>query len=203
MPKFKYKNLSLWLCFAAFLSFITFYHYMTLLPQEQKTEKATTLPTGPVVVTPDSRIYLQERYVLCDKYGLGCGSMTLLEGAARSDLNNLTEQELIQKYPPKAGWKVTWEGKQVILQQLVPGICPEHSERWHLGADEHGYVGVYLGPSVMGKEGGEVKKTAVPLKKLPDDIQERIVKGSMEFLDWNDVIATLDSLNEYAGVATT
>lgn len=198
MVRGKYKHIGLWLLFAAFLGCLSGYHYMTLLPQEgKKPESVIVLPSGQKIVRPEMRVYLREQYSICQKHSLPCSIEYLMEAAAREELNNITESELQVKYPAAAGWNIIWQEKSIILEQVHPGLCPEHKKRWHLGLDETGEkVAVYLGPSQIGQEGGMVKATDIEVKRLPADLQRQIKEGSMEFLDWDDLIGTLDSLDE-------
>jgi len=182
---------------ASFLAFLGVYVYMT--PNESEKTPQTTIVTPPKkIVESAAEVYLVEDYALCMKIGLACRTETLLSGNAREELANNTEQEIIAKYPAEAGWTVTWQGTRLYLAKTKPGMCPEHKERWHLGVNQGGdKVAVYLGPAAVGTEGGLIRETELRLALLPADIQQRIINRAIEFLDWEELIATLDSLEEY------
>ena len=75
----------------------------------------------------------------------------LLSGAERQELNNQAESEILKKYPPEAGWTISWEGSRLYLEKEIQGLCPEHQKRWHLGLDPtEKKVVVYLGPAAVG-----------------------------------------------------
>lgn len=194
----KYKHICLWLFVAAALSFIIFYYYMTLLPgEDNKTPSALVLPAVERVIKPETKVYIGEQYAVCQKHQLSCGQVSLLEGNAREALAGDSEEDLKEKYPAQGGWSIVWEGEDVLLQQVWPGLCPEHKKRWHLAPDETGQrIAVYLGPAQVGKEGGVYRETEIELERLSPDLQERIKNGSMEYLTWEEVVATLDSLDE-------
>lgn len=196
----RYKHILAALLIISFLSFISVYHYMTTLPNDppEKPGEAVITPGIAKLVNSETRIYVIEKYEVCDKYLNTCHYGTILEGAARNELNNLTEAELAARYPHSSGWNIIWEGLELNLEHSNPGLCPEHSKRWHFGADEKGIsIGVYLGPSEVGIEGGLVQATNLEISRMPPEVQTKIREGSLQFLDWEDVIATLDSFAEY------
>ncbi|MCR4442071.1 MAG: hypothetical protein QHH10_07340 [Peptococcaceae bacterium] len=194
----QYKHLYFWLFLAAGLSFFAFYRYMTALPQEDKGRgQVAALPVRSNVIGPGTAVYIKDEYSLCRKFELSCGDESLLEGAARAELNNLSEDELKIKYPQEAGWEVSWQGSKVVLRQIKPGLCPLHRKRWHLAPDGTGEkIAVYLGPSRVGTEGGIVQETGIRIVDLPAELQEKIKNSAFEFIDWDELVATLDSLDE-------
>ncbi len=197
----KYKYLYLFFLLLSFVSAFGAYCYTSLLTDSgEKPEEALVIP--PIkeqVIQPGTAVYFREQYSLCAKYDLGCHSEKLVDVTLRNEFNNLTYTELETKYPEAAGWKIKWEQNKVIIERTQPGLCPEHKERWHLEPDETGEkVAVYVGPIEVGKEGGLVHKTDIMLSSLPLEIQDKIRSGKLEFVDWEELIATLDSLDEYS-----
>ena len=194
----RYRHIFTWLVIAALISFLAVYIYMLRLPEGMK--KAENVFDSQVInkiVGQETEVVLREWYAICQKYQLSCSNEKRLEGAEREELNNLTEAELQVKFPEAAGWKIIWEEKRITLEHAEAGLCPEHQKRWHLLADETGQkVAIFLGPQEIGKDGGLVNITDIDINGLPFNLQEKIKKGSMEFLDWDDLIATLDSLAE-------
>lgn len=195
----KYKHIFIALAFIALLSFGAVYYYMTPLNSEpERHKKAAVIPPAQQTVTQKTEVYLLEQNEICKKFNLQCGTEVLLTGTARADLNNLTKQELLAKYPQDAGWKINWMQDKIIIEHSFPGLCKEHRNRWHLRPDEEGeMVAVYLGPSQIKRAGGLVQKTKVRIKDLPTTLREKIEAGNFEFLSWEELIGTLDSLDEY------
>lgn len=200
MKLLKYKHILLSFLFIMLISFITFYRYMTSLPQENnaiKPKQTIVLTNGNQIVQPETKVYIRERYEICEEYALNCDNESIFSGPARANLDNITLEELKQKYPEDAGWEVIWQDNKVVLQQSHQGLCPLHQKRWHLGLDETGKkVVVYMGPSKIGDVGGIVKETNIIFDELPLGLQEKIRENSMEFVEWDELIGTLDSLDE-------
>lgn len=196
----RYKHILTLMIIFSFLSFLSVYHYMTTLPNEpgDKEGEAVITPVINKVVNSDTLIYVIESYEVCHKYISTCNYENLLDGAARKELNDLSEAELAARYPVTSGWNIIWEGQKLNLVHSNPGLCPEHSKRWHLLAAEDGVnIAVYLGPTEVGIEGGIAQTTNLEISKMPAEVQNRIREGTLQFLDWEDVIATLDSFAEY------
>lgn len=197
MSILRYKHLIKLILLASFVTFLAVYFYM-IPPESEKTPQTTIVTPPKKIIEVGTNVYISESYTLCKKIGLSCQTETLLTGDARQELANKTESELVTIYPTSAGWNLTWQGSHLYLEQTIPGLCPDHQKRWHLGLSSGGdKVTVYLGPAAVGIEGGIVKETDLQLATLPADIQERIVNRAIEFLDWEELIATLDSLEEY------
>jgi len=195
----RYRHIFIWLGLVAFISFLAVYIYMIRLPVDAKNAENVFVTQKDMrkAVVPEDEIVLREWYAICQKYQFSCSSEKRLEGVAREELNNLTQAELQSKFPEAANWKIIWKENRIVLEHTEPGLCPQHQKRWHLLADETGQkVAVFLGPSAIGKEGGLVNLTDININGLPPKLQEKIRNGSMEFLDWDNLIATLDSLAE-------
>jgi len=191
--------LCFWFFLLAGLSFIAVYERVVTLPSKghDSGRAATIITAGSNVIGPGTAVYIKDEYTLCRKYGLPCGDEALLDGAARDQLNNLSEDELRGRYPQQAGWEISWERNKVVIRQIKPGLCPLHSKRWHLAPDATGdNIAVYLGPAKVGREGGVVKETGIRIADLPVDLRERVRNNDFEFIDWDDLVATLDSLDE-------
>lgn len=194
---YKYRHLLMWFVFVFLLGFCTVYHYTASLPEETTPQDQAVETVLQKEVTSETRVYLRELYALCQKYSLACYNETLLEGAARLAMNGLALNDLMEKYPEEAGWEVIWGDRRLSLQQKLPGLCPRHKERWHLAADDTGEkVAVYLGPPQVGLEGGVVRVTEIRIDRLTVELQEKIAGRYFEFITWDDLIATLDSLSE-------
>lgn len=196
----KYKHLYFWLFCTALISFLTFYQYMTLLPKEenyQQSQQSIALPLENNAINTDTKVYLREEYAICAKYNLACSYDKPLEGSARAELNNISRDELLEKYPKTAGWDISWLENKVVLREIRAGLCPLHQQRWHLAPDETGeLVAVYLGPPQVGDEAGVIKITNIRLAELPLVQQDKIRNRKLEFIKWDDLIGALDSLAE-------
>lgn len=195
----KYKHLFITLFLIAVGSALATYQYIIYLSEEEtKEQEPTALSLSSMVITPKTEIIIKEKHALCQKYGLVCGAEQKIEGTVRAKYNNLTQDALKKKHPEVAGWHVYWQKNQVVLEQILEGICPEHSNCWHLSDDNIGEkLAVYLGPSAVGREGEIIMVTDIYLDNLPADLQKKIREGVIEFFDWEELIAMLDSLAEY------
>lgn len=192
------KSIYLWLVLLGALSFLAVYAYMNIHPPEVKEPAPAIEVSAPAAIRPEFRVAVEEKYALCRKYSLQCSYVTILTGKAREELNDLTPADMQEKFPQSAGWNVRWETNRVILEQSLPGLCPEHKKRWHLACDEKTEtVKVYLGPAAVGTDSELVKTTEIRPDSLPVNIREQIMRGSLEFFDWEELVATLDSLAEY------
>lgn len=192
------RSIYLWLVVLGLLSFLAVYAYMSIPPAGPEKSAQKVEASAVAVVRPEFRVMVEEKYLLCQKYALQCSYANVLTGAARDELNNLTPTELQEKFPETAGWSVRWENNRIVLEQSRPGLCPGHKKRWHLAADEKTEtIQVYLGPAVTGTDSEMVKATEIKLNSLPPDIQNKIRSSSLEFLDWEDLVAALDSLAEF------
>lgn len=198
----KYKHLLVSLVIICFGTAITSCEYLQYLAR--KTDKLNTAINTDTalserVITPATQVLIREKYALCEAYHLSCLWEHIPTGLVRTGFNQLTEEKLRSKYTEEDGWKVIWQKNRVILELHQEGLCPEHSAQWHLLSDASGEkVAVYAGPAEVGQACGEPAKiTEIFLNKLPVNLQQKIFAGSWEFLSWEEVIATLDSLGEY------
>ncbi|MDX9871006.1 MAG: hypothetical protein RBT41_01140 [Clostridia bacterium] len=198
----KYKHILLCCLFIAGISFAVFYRYMVMIPVENgenDPQQAAVVAPVEQIIRSDTIVYLKEHYALCEEYDLACSNEALITGAARAGMDNLTAEELQRKYPAEAGWEVIWQdsNNKVILQQSYGGLCPLHQKRWHLAPDVTGQkVVIYLGPAAVGDAAGVVQETGINIADLPMNLQKRIQERSMEFIEWDDLIGTLDGLDE-------
>lgn len=104
--------------------------------------------------------------------------------------------ELEAAFPASQGWSLArGKGGAWELTQSLEGFCPEDAARRHLEIRED-RVAVYIGPA--GKGGPLSRMTAIRLKDLTPEWQEAIRKGRMEFKDEQELMAALDSLDEYS-----
>ncbi|MGI6533526.1 MAG: hypothetical protein ACOX23_02735 [Peptococcia bacterium] len=198
----RYKHLSLLLVLLAIgcaIGTCTYWQYFAGTGgQAEKERSALTESGAEQVITPETKLLLRENYALCLAHNLACGRERVPTGMVRDGFNQLTIRQLRKKYKAEAGWKVYWQKDKVVLELCREGLCPEHRKYWHLQSDDSGkWVAVYPGPAKVGRSGGAVKVTEIHLHQLPPDLQQEIVNGAWEFLSWEEVIATLDSLGEY------
>lgn len=195
----KYKHLLITLVLIGLGSALASYEYIVFFSQvKEENESTTATSSSRLVITPKTELIIREIYSLCQKYGLECGTKKRIEGSVRTRFNNLTEKELKKEYPEAGGWNISWQKSQVVLEQVREGLCPEHSSRWHLSYnDAKEKIAVYLGPSALGRESETIMVTDINLDSLPADLRNKITEGLMEFFDWEELIATLDSLTEY------
>ncbi len=194
----QYKHLYIWFVMVAFLSFFTVYIYMSVTAGDKEENIEQTVVTEmKKSILPEMKVYLREQYEICKEHGLSCWEDTLLQGAARRELDNLSESEVLARYPEAAGWKVLWQKDSLVLVRIKTGLCPLHQKMWHLEVDEDGrYIEIYSGPSAVGKDGGLYRQTGIEIAKLPAEIQNKIREGLFEFISWDELVAILDSFSE-------
>lgn len=198
----KYKHLVLSLiiiCFGTAITSCEYLHYIARKSEELKKTMKTETAQLEGVITPATQVVIREKFALCEEYHLPCLWEHIPTGLVRTGFNKLTEEKLRSQYAEEDGWRVIWQKDKVILQLNQEGLCPEHSKQWHLLSDASGKkVAVYAGPAEVGRGCGDpAKVTEIYLDKLPANLQQKIRAGSWEFLSWEELIATLDSLGEY------
>ncbi|MDD2401864.1 MAG: hypothetical protein PHI90_00020 [Clostridia bacterium] len=198
----KYKHIFILLTLIAFGSAVLTYEYMYYISSKGENSDGATIGSfnkaEKKIITDKTNVFIRDSYILCKKYELGCCKKYKIEDTTRTKLINFTEKELINKYPEIAGWKVDWQENNIILERTLEGLCQEHNNCWHLSIDKTGKkVVVYQGPSAVGWEGGIKLLTEIGINKLPETISQKIIEGSLEYYNWNELVATLDSLDEY------
>lgn len=150
------------------------------------------------IITEDSVVYLKDFYPVCANYFSDCGTKTIILGDARDNLNGKNIEEIKSQYPNNQGWKVEWDNKDLIIVKINFGLCKDHLKMYHLLPDRNGkYIVIYYGPSKVGKDGGIYKETNLLIQDVPKNYQNAIINGNMEFINEEELIATLDSLSEH------
>jgi hypothetical protein len=142
-------------------------------------------------------VLVQERYDICEKYGLPCGDPKALSGRERQILNGKLEADARILYSEADGWGVDWGDKRILFSRAQMGMCPYHGSMWHLeGLDDEDVIAIYVGPREVGQGGGLLAKTDIRLSRLPEDLRERVRSGSLVFTDYDEMVGVLDSLSE-------
>lgn len=198
----RYKHLLVFLvliCFGSAITSCEYLHYLERKKQESNNLGATETVTALQQITPSTQVIIREKYALCTAHRLSCLWEHLPTGMVRAGFNQLTEEQLREKYAEDDGWRIVWQKNRVILELQQQGFCPEHSKQWHLLSDEQGErVLVYPGPAEAGRAGeASARVTEILIERLPEKFQQKIHSGTWEFFSWEEVIATLDSLAEY------
>ncbi len=198
--RFKYLYFALFFLFI-FSGLLSFYLMTNNKPQEKPPIPTIQEPNEPenFIINENTEIILQERFEVCEKYGLKCQDYNSnIAEQVRNDLNGLSLAELERLYP-EGTWQIEKHSENsILLIKRVAGLCPEHKKIYHLGLNATGdYVTVYYGPSVVKEEGGIFKISEIQVKDLPEKYQDKIKNGQIEFYNEEEIIATLDSFSEY------
>jgi len=197
--KFKYIYLLLFFIFIS-SGAISFYWMISSEPQQKPQIPTVQQPEEKIFrINNDTEVIFQEKYKICQKYGLDCAAVIKkVSVSERTKLNGLTIEELKQLYAYENYCIEKTEENKVIITQLADGLCPNHKKIWHLGPNNSGdYVAVYYGPSEVKNEGGIFKVTEIPINQLPLEYQEKIKNYKLEFYQEEELIATLDSFSEF------
>jgi hypothetical protein len=177
---------------------LTYFWIENVQPQSKPQVPVVEEPVAEVFkISEETEVIYLEKYSLCRKYDLKCPDIKLeMDENQRAELNGLTFEKLQNKLTAE---NKTAERKNntVTILTWKDGLCAEHKKIWHLGANNaNEYVTVYYGPSKVKSEGGVYMVTEIPITQLPQEYQEKIIDHSMEFIDEEELIATLDSLSE-------
>ena len=109
-------------------------------------------------------------------------------------INNVSINELQEKFPAEEGWNIEEEGNRLVLTQRLNTLCGKCERERHLGAFGE-YVAVIKGPP--GVNGGYLEVTNIKIKDLPPQWQEMVKKGRLNFPSAEKLLEALDSLDEY------
>ncbi|NLT95102.1 MAG: hypothetical protein GXW85_06140 [Clostridia bacterium] len=195
----KYKYIYMGLLTVFFLSGgLSYYWIENSRPQKKPQVPHVQEPLAEVFkISSETQIFFTEKYVICQRYGLKCPEIkTEFTSEQREQLNGLTFEELEEKLAQE---NKTFEKNNDIVTIITwkEGLCSEHKKIWHLGSNNtNEYVTVYYGPSKVKSEGGIYKVTEIPISQLPSEYQEKIRNHSMEFIEEEELIATLDSFSD-------
>jgi hypothetical protein len=194
----KYKYIYLGLLMVFFLSGgLSYYWVEKSRPQKKPPLPAVEPPITEVFkISEETEVVFLEKYTICRKYDLKCSDIKLEMEEKRAEINGLTFEELEKKM---AAPNITLErsNSMVTIITWKDGLCADHKKNWHLGGNSTDqYVTVYYGPSKVKFDGGVYKVTEIPIAQLPLEYQEKIKNHSMEFIDEEELIATLDSFSE-------
>lgn len=106
----------------------------------------------------------------------------------------LSEQVLEQHYTRAEGWSRNQTGNEIVFYREVDDICPEDSEKRHLGALGEN-VAIYAGP--IGVDGPLIERLNIRIDRLPLEWQEKVIKGELDFSSEKELLEALDSIDEY------
>jgi len=139
----------------------------------------------------------EERYELCELYGLDDGAQQLEGDEATEELlRELSLPELASRYP-LPDWTVSETDNRVTICRNEPGLCQTHRQMYHLGGNENGqYLAVYYGPSAVGAAAGAFLVTDVPLDKLSPEQRNDLAQGRYEYYSQDELISVLDNFSE-------
>ena len=138
------------------------------------------------VVNKDSKIMYGTLFSLCQH---------LIEQKLPADIYGLNVNELLKRFPPDEGWVLdNLNTNRVLLYQKVEGLCPDDTLKRHLGTKGN-YVAVFRGP--IGINGGLERVTTIKLEQLPPEFKLKLINGEMDFLNEDELMDALDSIDEY------
>lgn len=129
-----------------------------------------------------------ERELLCE----GCGHTVtdLLHGDSRFVGKTFSQLEA-------EGWKVSKTGSnKVKIYRKVRGFCDADSGKRTLRLTENG-IGIFQGPK--NADGDLLNEMTIDTAVLPEEMQGELQGDGMEFDSEEELLATLDSLDEYVG----
>lgn len=129
--------------------------------------------------------------VILERVYLSCGHTILEEISSDSPLLNLSRQEFLRLYP---GWKIIEEqGSRIVLQMKINDLCPEDTKKRYVG-EQGGFVTIFFG--LPGMNGQAFKVTDIPIRCLPEDLQEKLRQGIITESE-DHLISVIDGLAVY------
>ena len=129
--------------------------------------------------------------VILERVYLSCGHRISEEISSDSPLLNLSREELLRLYP---GWKIKDEqGSRLVLQMKINDLCPEDTKKRYVGA-QGGFVTIFYG--LPGMNGQAFKVTDIPVRCLPEDLQQRLKEGIITESE-DHLISVIDGLAVY------
>ena len=178
-------NLKWWI-FAFILAILAMVVILTVT-KPNVVDDATSVSTQ--VVTTEDQIY-EATYVERNLVYRDCGhtETQLLHGEAEFVGKTFKQLE-------EAGWEVSKIGSnKVRLAMELTGICAEDSEKRTLKLTDNG-IGVFEGPkNISGKMLSEME---IDINNLPQELQDSLNSGGIEFQSEDELLETLESLDEY------
>ncbi|MGI6361712.1 MAG: BofC C-terminal domain-containing protein [Bacillota bacterium] len=92
------------------------------------------------------------------------------------------------------GWEVFWgENGQAVVFREITEFCPQDEEKCYLSVAE-GRIAIFRGP--LGSEQPPLEITDIYLDNLYPEMRDKIIAG-IEFVNMDELIAALESLDEY------
>lgn len=151
-----------------------------ILPDTSSSRMATVNAETPIV--------METRY-------LRCGHRVIGEFTSRDEILGKSIKELNGDYSSKHGYLIsTSEDGALIISQKIDALCPQCSQKRHLGLKDNRVV-VYKGPAGYDRE--ILRVTSIDFSRLPDTVKNDILSGKMEFESEEDLNYCLESLDEY------
>ncbi|WP_084054258.1 hypothetical protein [Desulfonispora thiosulfatigenes] len=198
--KFKYVYIGLFVVFMM-SSIVSYYLNVDRQPLQKPNETGlSSVSLESFQITDDINVIMEKEYDLCVRYDLNCDKENIdLKDSERKRLNQLSLNDIKKIYPKEENWEVKrTETDQITIIKKEEGLCPVHSQIWHLGLDSSlNYVAVYYGPRETENLSGVYKVTDIPVSSLPIEYQNKIKNYSMEFYTMEELVAILDSLSEH------
>lgn len=178
-------------CASAALSYLITQVQEMEIPQQEQWTAASMDPAAP------KKFVWLEQYTVCALYELDC-EPEQIEGdaGAEKEIADLELAEIAARYP-LPDWSVASDDQTVTMTKNLPGMCSNHKQIYHLGVNESGeYLTVFYGPAQVGAAGGAYLITDTSWSKLSQEEREKILAGSYQFQEQEDLIAILDSFSE-------
>ena len=151
-----------------------------------KKSQAVQKPFTQQVVKKDSKIIFGNLYSSCQH---------LIEQTVPVDIYGLNVNELLRRFSPDDGWVVdNLNSNRIVIYQNVEGLCPDDASKRHLGS-KGDYVAVFRGP--IGINGGLERVTTIKLDQLPQQFEQKLINGELDFANENELMDALDTIDEY------
>lgn len=148
-------------------------------------------PVNPPKIKVDlatNKIFTQ---VILERIYLSCDHTVVEEINSDSPLLDLSRKEFLSLYP---GWKIKEEqGSRIVLQMKINDLCPEDEKKRYIGK-RGGFVTIFHG--LPGMNGQIFRITDVPVKCLPEDVQEKLHQGIVTESE-DHLISVMDGLAVY------
>ncbi|MGI6684972.1 MAG: hypothetical protein ACOX47_05765 [Bacillota bacterium] len=82
----------------------------------------------------------------------------------------------------------------ITIFKNVDGLCPEDAQKRHLGVSEE-FVCIIEGP--VGVDGDILEILDIKVNNLPQEWQDKVRKGELDFSSEQELLEALDSIDEY------
>lgn len=107
----------------------------------------------------------------------------------------LTLENLQDYYPKNQGWNIyRTDDNEFIFSRNIDDICPDDKQFRHIGVTGE-FVAVFEGP--IGVEGRMIDQLDIKVSQLPEEWQEKVMKGELDFSSEKELLEALDSIDEY------